>query len=1414
MEIGVRTLQCQAFPRMVHGVKKIYGAVTLCSLLLLAGRAAAGQEFEINGGKSSVASPSAQGKKKATGSPQASEGIGWGSSIDVARQSHAAEEALKKGNCTAAADYAQRALRSAPQNTRLWFLLGYADRLCGKNNDSVAAFERGLKNEPGAVEGLSGLAQTYARMGKTDEAKKLLMRIVASNPQRVNDIMVAGELFLQTGDYAEALQLLKRAESLKPSARPEVLIASVYLKMKQPGEAKAWIDKAKSHGATTEVYRALAAFYRDSHQYPEAVQALKQIPKPTPEVLGELGYTYQLAGQREEAAATYARAANAAPKQINMQLAAADAAFRVNKVSEAEKFLNRAQAIDANHYRLHALRAEMARTDNRPADAIREYNTALSNMPESVPEGVLFPIQLRYNLGDTYLATGDEAAARQQFAAAWEKIKGLSIGGVEKPEFLRLRASIESAQGNPAAAQKDLEEALSIDPKNPNILLPYASLMWKAGKREEARKTFLGVLQQDPNNRWALSSLAYLSRDMGAPADAEQYLLRYTKAYPKDYVGYVGLGDLYTAQRKFAPAEQNYKKAYELNKTNPLIIAGAANANIEGHDFKRAGEWLELAKGTMKDDPRVMLQTERWLTWSGRYRESAALGYKVIQKLPRDRDAAVYLGYSLYNLGRYDDVLSLASRYENILPKEPNFPLLAGYVHKRSELLDEAVNDFTRALERDPKLVEGYVNRGYTLNDTQDAEQAAQDFETALKLAPDNGVAQLGLAFSYLELHKPKKSLEHSAKAEKLLGQSGSTHLAMAGAYRQEHLLHRAESEYRAALKDMPDDLQLHMALAETLYNMRRYGDSVNALQDALRLSPDDPQIYAQMAHGYAKMGRRAETMKYVGAAERAGEESSQILLDTGDALMTLGDQNGAMQRFERALEAPDASRVDARLAIARLFTRDGKWADARQQIALAFAESRIGEASPVTSDNLLEAAGLFLSMRDFDLAERYYQRAEKAGAADQVAAIGLANTYLAQGDTPRAQAELASLGDAKDFTEDYDYQLAAGNAFRQQRNNLQAMGAFARANTMAGEDDIAERNLLETAGDEGYHVTPRLSVYSSVDSHPIFEDATIYMQDARVFGIGNGGALLPPPRDSVETISTAGYKYHTPGLPDITGFFQVRNAVGQISLPNEALIINRNTWDYNWNSAINPVLRLGRNVFTISTGLQFTLRRDSEAPVDMNQNLFRQFVYLNSNALWNWLTIRGQAIHEAGPFAMQDLSSSDRYGQLEFVIGRPWGKTSLLTGYEVRDLQFNPLIREWFYTTTYVGLTRKFGEKVSVTGLAEYVRAWRVQDNLYGTAQVMEPGFRFFYKPTDRWTVEANGTLSRGEGFHSYDNVQSGVLISYVKPLRRMLNDGAGDVPVEYPIRFSLGVQQETFFNFTGRAQPMVVPIVRLSLF
>ena len=88
-------------------------------------------------------------------------------------------------------------------------------------------------------------------------------------------------------------------------------------------------------------------------------------------------------------------------------------------------------------------------------------------------------------------------------------------------------------------------------------------------------------------------------------------------------------------------------------------------------------------------------------------------------------------------------------------------------MHRQSQLLNEAIEDYTHALERDPKMGEAYVNRGYVLNDMQNAEQAAQDFQTALQLNPNNGTAHLGLSFSDLQLRHGKDALEQSGAGRK-----------------------------------------------------------------------------------------------------------------------------------------------------------------------------------------------------------------------------------------------------------------------------------------------------------------------------------------------------------------------------------------------------------------------------------------------------------------------------------------------------------------------------------------------------------------------------------------------------------------------------------------------------------------------
>ena len=212
---------------------------------------------------------------------------------------------------------------------------------------------------------------------------------------------------------------------------------------------------------------------------------------------------------------------------------------------------------------------------------------------------------------------------------------------------------------------------------------------------------------------------------------------------------------------------------------------------------------------------------------------------------------------------------------------------------------------------------------------------------------------------------------------------------------------------------------------------------------------------------------------------EDSGSELSEILISTGEALSTLGDQNAAMDRFQKALVAAGSDRISVRLAIAEIMTQRGHQDDAERQIALGWMEAEAGDTVPPSGPQYVEAADLFSSMHHYDLSEDYLARAKAAGASDAEVRIALANDDLALGETVKAKAELAAISDPADEAQNYQYLLAEANVYSQEHQNPQALTAFAQATNGAGDDQTAEQGMLATGANEGMRVNPHLSVLS-----------------------------------------------------------------------------------------------------------------------------------------------------------------------------------------------------------------------------------------------------------------------------------------------------------------------------------------------
>ena len=863
-------------------------------------------------------------------------------------------------------------------------------------------------------------------------------------------------------------------------------------------------------------------------------------------------------------------------------------------------------------------------------------------------------------------------------------------------------------------------------------------------------------------------------------------------------------------------------------------MAGGINAGIEAHDLKLASVWMDRVEPDMTREPQILREQERFFSFNGNYQQSAEIGSRAIKVLPRDRDVVVYLGYDYLFLHKYDDLLALTSQYMNVLPKEADIPLLAGYVYKHNGQSELAEQAFSEAIRRDPQIETAYVNRGYMLNDLHDPQSAEADFETALKMEPGDGQAHLGLAYSSLDLHKNGVALRQSGMAEKSMGNIRDVHVIRATAFGNEGLLSKATTEYRAALKFTPNDGMLRLGLGNALLALRRYHAAIDELDLAAQYEPDDPTPYALLARCYASLQDRAQTIRFAELAEKhaqssPGPEQSQIFVDTGEALDELGDENAAMDRFRRALNVKGSDRVGVRLAIAQLMARQNHPQDAERQIALALMEAEAGDTAPPGGMQYVAAADVFRTLHDYELSQNYLQRAKAAGAPDAQVRIGLANNYLALGDTSRAQAELAAVSATADGEPTYQYLMTEANVFRQEHENPQALTSFAQATNAAGNDQNAEQSMLQAGADEGIRINPTVSLLSDYSLEPIYEDTTVYVLDSKLdagFAIPpNDTSLLPPPRSSIQNQWTDAFHLHVPFLPTPTGFFQVRNARGIISAPSSScgpgstpstictLIVNRNTTDYNFNFGLNPTVRFGRNMLAFNGGIQGTIRRDSLEPVQLNQNLFRQFLYGSTNSLFNAVSASGYIIHESGPFTGSNLHSQSLTGAFDFRVGTPWSNTALITGWGASNVKYTPQSYQAYFTSSYLGIDHRFSDHMDLRAMLEDVRAWRTVGTNSAIAQNLRPAATFSFSPRRNWTVLVNSAYSDTLGFHTYDATQNGVSVSYALPFRRRFTDESGPVTLAYPIRFSGGVQDENFFNFSG-GQQQLRPYIEISIF
>ena len=229
--------------------------------------------------------------------------------------------------------------------------------------------------------------------------------------------------------------------------------------------------------------------------------------------------------------------------------------------------------------------------------------------------------------------------------------------------YLRSLGDVSSSNGQPETVAKAIEQYREInrlDPSDAESALWLARLYRLKNEHDKAEQVLRSILKTDPENEPAVEQLTQLLMDEGKSVEAVTLLEGITSHSPSAVLLDL-LGDAYTQTHELAKAEEAYRKAMELDPSEPSHQRGLGQTLLAEEKYSEALKVYQKLSDVMPDDSDVYLRIAQI------YRELHQLD-KAEENLVKARQYApgslevMYNEAMLYQAqGRYEDAIRVLS---------------------------------------------------------------------------------------------------------------------------------------------------------------------------------------------------------------------------------------------------------------------------------------------------------------------------------------------------------------------------------------------------------------------------------------------------------------------------------------------------------------------------------------------------------------------------------------------------------------------------------------------------------------------------------------------------------------------------------------------------------------------------------
>jgi len=520
--------------------------------------------------------------------------------------------------------------------------------------------------------------------------------------------------------------------------------------------------------------------------------------------------------------------------------------------------------------------------------------------------------------------------------------------------YLRSLGDVSSSNGQPETVAKAIEQYREInrlDPSDAESALWLARLYRLKNEHDKAEQVLRSILKTDPENEPAVEQLTQLLMDEGKSVEAVTLLEGITSHSPSAVLLDL-LGDAYTQTHELAKAEEAYRKAMELDPSEPSHQRGLGQTLLTEEKYFEALKVYQKLSDVMPDDSDVYLRIAQIFRELHQLDKAEENLVKARQYAPGSLEV-MYNEAMLYQAqGRYEDAIrvlsdavtgikgqspavpsrrrSLAILYQQLgqLYRDTQNYQAAIYTFEELGHLGEeedrrarmmimdtyrAAKDLPKALQTGKEALAKYpadpsirTSHALLLGENGQTDDAVKILRAQLHGDTNDRETYLNIAQVYERGRRYKEAEEAARAAEVLPGQPRENEMVwflLGAIYERQKFFDKAEEQFKKVLAVNPKNAPVLNYYGYMLGDLGIRLDEAEALvQKALKEDPFNGAYLDSLGWIYFKENKLGASESTLRKAVERERHDATIHSHLGDLYAKLGRGDLAAAEWERSL--------------------------------------------------------------------------------------------------------------------------------------------------------------------------------------------------------------------------------------------------------------------------------------------------------------------------------------------------------------------------------------------------------------------------------------------------------------------------------------------------------------------------------